>query len=650
MGKRKYTNVRKANKNVKHAGHQVPNYVSYNLAELIRTVDIGIVHNVNTLISSPYQNYDGAYREPIPYIQRLASFYLKQNEDRVDKLKEFSDFQKKCPDSFVFFLAVGGDGAPGAGTSILVSFLNCGQRLASSSENFLIFGANVNESSEIVTAFLTKLHKDLQFLINNVFNINGRKVEFRVGELPNDMKMLCYLSGELTNTATYFSSFANVSQSSSNDFKKTFMVNGSANSNENWSPWNYAKRISDAEKVAKKKSELNKTNNAESTKRQKLTAYISKDLQSRQEFKPILGQFVSCAKAEPLHLKNNTVKEHFMKLFKICTAETNFRNFKNFKDLPSAALIVKFVIFIHNEMNCNFLSKKITTWFNESFTTGNKEFGFRFRGKVSFHFLKNFPKLILFIFNEVKNVKLKQRLMEIHLQCINLRKILSLCVRIVSFDETMLQEMFTVGKQLFKLCCLFDQTISPSLWTVCNAAPVHAGICYKEYSFGLGCNSMEGREQKHQAICRYANNTTFQNRWPAIFRHEYIHLIYLRENGFDKLNYKKKNTLHTFQQLLTRPIIALSVVCLWKTVYVSYVLILSWKKFLKLFPKTIRLHLLKKFMFTSFKNCVDNCVFHYSICIYVIFLHFIFVYVLCFFRTFKCIMLFIMLLKVFIFW
>ena len=236
MGKRKYTNVRKANKNVKHAGHQVSNYVSYNdLAELIRTLDIGIVHNVKTLISSPGQNYDGAYREPIPYIQRLASFYLKQNEDRVDKLKEFSDFQKKCPDSFVFFLAVGGDGAPGAGTSILVSFLNCGQRLASSCENFLIFGANVNESSEIVTAFLTKFHKDLQL---------------------------------------------------------------------------------------------------------------------------ILGQFVSCAKAEPLHLKNNTVKEHFMKLFKICTAETNFRNFKNFKDLPSAALFVKFVIFIHNEMNCNFFIKE----------------------------------------------------------------------------------------------------------------------------------------------------------------------------------------------------------------------------------------------------------------------------------------------------
>jgi hypothetical protein len=29
-------------------------------------------------------------------------------------------------------------------------------------------------------------------------------VEFRIGELPNDMKMVAYLSGELTNSSTYF--------------------------------------------------------------------------------------------------------------------------------------------------------------------------------------------------------------------------------------------------------------------------------------------------------------------------------------------------------------------------------------------------------------------------------------------------------------
>ena len=42
--------------------------------------------------------------------------------------------------------------------------------------------------------------------------------------------------------------------------------------------------MSDAERVSLKKKELDMSNNAESTKRQKLTAYI-RDLKSRQDFR-----------------------------------------------------------------------------------------------------------------------------------------------------------------------------------------------------------------------------------------------------------------------------------------------------------------------------------------------------------------------------
>lgn len=51
---------------------------------------------------------------------------------------------------------------------------------------------------------------------------------------------------------------------------------------------------------------------------------------------------------------------------------------------------------------------------------------------------------------------------------------------------------------------------------------------------------MEGREQKYQRIAKYADNTTYQNCWPLIFRHEFIQLIHLRENGYDKINYISK--------------------------------------------------------------------------------------------------------------
>ena len=44
---------------------------------------------------------------------------------------------------------------------------------------------------------------------------------------------------------------------------------------------------------------------------------------------------------------------------------------------------------------------------------------------------------------------------------------------------------------------------------------------------------MERTEQKHQQITKYSKNTTYQDGWANIFRHEYMHLIYLRETIFD---------------------------------------------------------------------------------------------------------------------
>ena len=336
--------------------------------------------------------------------------------------------------------------------------MNYGQRIASSSENYLLFGAIDEESSDVVLAFVKKLNEDFQYLENNVFEIDSRKVEFKVRALPNDMKMLSFLAGELSNSSTYFSTVADVSQVDGNDFNKWFDFSNPSY----WKPWNHSKRLSDAAKVGVK--------NAESTKRQKLTSFISKELKSRQEFKPPLASFVTCAKAEPLHLKNNTVKEHFLKIFKICTSETNFKNAKSFKDIPTKSLFVKFVNFIHDEMSCNFLSKKIKQWFNESFSGGDRDFTFRFRGKESNSFLRNFQKLILFVFELVEKIQLKQRLIEIHYQCKKLRKLLTLSVRIVNFDQEGVEEMKNVGKQLFKACCLFYQNVTSSLWTLCIAA------------------------------------------------------------------------------------------------------------------------------------------------------------------------------------
>ena len=113
-------------------------------------------------------------------------------------------------------------------------------------------------------------------------------------------------------------------------------------------------------------------------------------------------------------------------------------------------------------------------------------------------------------------------------------------MRISDFTHGDLESMKRSAHLLFKACCLFDQRVTPSLWTLYNADPINPEQCLKSYRFGLGCNTMEGREQKHQKISKYAENTTVQNRWPIIFRHEFIKLIHLRENGYGSVKYIKK--------------------------------------------------------------------------------------------------------------
>ena len=118
-----------------------------------------------------------------------------------------------------------------------------------------------------------------------------------------------------------------------------------------------------------------------------------------------------------------------------------------------------------------------------------------------------------------------------------LRTLISYSVRIENFDSVDLDSMKTAARRLYLSCALYNNKLSPSMWALTKCSPVHASKTLSDYNLGLGINSMEGREQKHQKIVRYSQKTTFHNRWHRIFRHEFINLIYLRENGFDRKTY-----------------------------------------------------------------------------------------------------------------
>ena len=58
--------------------------------------------------------------------------------------------------------------------------------------------------------YVQSVFKQIADLEGKVFEINGLDVNFQFQELPNDMKMLAMLGGELSNSSTYFSTLANV--------------------------------------------------------------------------------------------------------------------------------------------------------------------------------------------------------------------------------------------------------------------------------------------------------------------------------------------------------------------------------------------------------------------------------------------------------
>ena len=313
----------------------------------------------------------------------------------------------------------------------------------------------------LVRRYVLKLVSDIQFLESKPFdvNVNGKitKVEFMLGELPNDMKMLCFLGGELSNAAHYFSTFADVNKSNCNDIKKVGF------GKNDWKPFSYDERVKDAKKALEKSKELAKSKSSKQTKRTNLTTYIRQVLKSRQEEKALVSKYIERAKSEPLHLKNNVVKELFNKLLQVCVSQSRLQNIKSFNDIPHDVLFAKFVSFIRFEMGCNYLSTKIVQWYNESSRNLETSLTFRFRGKESFAFLRHFTTLISMIVQNVSSEPVILHLHKIYIQFIYLRKVVSYTVRIEDFNSDILSDMEKCCAMLFRSCVAFDNRITPSL-------------------------------------------------------------------------------------------------------------------------------------------------------------------------------------------
>ena len=162
--------------------------------------------------------------------------------------------------SYSFHISLGDDGAPfdkdDTACSWLISFLNLGRKFLSSNENFLLFVANCKEDCVPVRRFLQKLTNDDVEKSTLQVDCDGKliDVKFHVSKMPSNMKMLAFLGGELSNAATYFSTFANVSTQNMDPLDGSFSFSGK----EMWKPWKYEHRVSVANEVEHFKKTMTK--------------------------------------------------------------------------------------------------------------------------------------------------------------------------------------------------------------------------------------------------------------------------------------------------------------------------------------------------------------------------------------------------------
>ena len=174
----------------------IPKLLPYNKpVKEINQVSIGNVYKLEEQFQGVMEDEitQGCFRKLIEYLPRLAKFYLRK--DRKETLQWFG----KTEGTFLF--AVGGDGCPfGKNESACSFLLNVGKRVASSNDNFIIFGGNCEETSPVVRKYCQFLCKEISDIEKKVFEIEGLHVTFKCAELPNDMKMLAMLGGELPNS------------------------------------------------------------------------------------------------------------------------------------------------------------------------------------------------------------------------------------------------------------------------------------------------------------------------------------------------------------------------------------------------------------------------------------------------------------------
>ena len=126
--------------------------------------------------------------------------------------------------------------------------------------------------------------------------------------------------------------------------------------------------------------------NSVKTKRAKITDFITKQT-SRQEFLPLLGNFIDKAHVEPLYLKNNAW-QFFLRQFVRRLLENQNCHCQKVSEVPVDSCFVQVITALQTEVKTRRLANKTKQWFNATQGTG-PVLHYRFSGKDSHSFSHN---------------------------------------------------------------------------------------------------------------------------------------------------------------------------------------------------------------------------------------------------------------------
>ena len=137
----------------------------------MKSIDIGQLHSVHENMCEGLDDCDkvnGCFRDLEDLLVKLAGFYLNYGKHNHLTFGQPNTFH----------VTLGGDGVPfgrdDTAFSWLVRFLNIGQGVLSSNNNFLLFGANCAKNFLPVRRFLGRLMTDIQQIESSSYSIAAK--------------------------------------------------------------------------------------------------------------------------------------------------------------------------------------------------------------------------------------------------------------------------------------------------------------------------------------------------------------------------------------------------------------------------------------------------------------------------------------------